>query len=126
MRKITEADLIDGRYPGNLDLRGYKHPLPAALTSIGGGCYLRGYEHPLPSALTSIGMWCDLRGYEHAYHAGEDLRGYLFSALRLASGIRVIAGCRNFSVAEARAHWSKGTEQRDLAEKAIKMAEDAA
>ena len=29
--------------------------LPDDMTSIGGYCYLRGYTHPLPASLTSIG-----------------------------------------------------------------------
>ena len=35
----------------DLDLRGYTHPLPAGLTSVGGDLDLRGYAHPLPAGL---------------------------------------------------------------------------
>ena len=50
---------------------------------------------------------------------GKDARGYEFFAVRLSTGPRVIAGCRNFSPAEARAHWPEGSECRALAEKCI-------
>ena len=50
---------------------------------------------------------------------GKDSRDYEFFAVRLASGPRVIAGCRNFSPAQARDHWPEGSECRALAEKCI-------
>jgi hypothetical protein len=36
---------------GNLNLRGYDHPLPEGLTSVGGYLNLEGYKHPLPEGL---------------------------------------------------------------------------
>ncbi|HVA92151.1 MAG TPA: hypothetical protein VNL71_20185, partial [Chloroflexota bacterium] len=48
---------------GGLYLRGYAHPLPAGLTSVGGDLYLLGYAHPLPAGLTSVGGGLYLRGY---------------------------------------------------------------
>ena len=54
---------------------------------------------------------------------GQDRRGYEFFAVRLSNGPRVIAGCRNFSPEEARAHWKEGTECRELAEKCIAILE---
>ena len=56
----------DGLY-----LLGYAHPLPSALTSVGGGIYLSGYAHPLPATLTSVGGDLDLSGYApHPLPAG--------------------------------------------------------
>ena len=54
---------------------------------------------------------------------GEDRRGYEFFAVRLATGPRVIAGCRNFSPTEARAHWVEGSQCRALAEQCIAVLE---
>ena len=58
-REWTAAKLAAWTEPlhvsDSLDLRGYAHPLPAALTSVGGDIYLRGYAHPLPDGLTSKG-----------------------------------------------------------------------
>ena len=135
------------RIDGDAYLRGYGHALPA-LTSIGGGAYLRGYGHVLP-ALTSIGIWADLRGYGHALPAltsiggwaylrgyghlsswigyvGDDARGYSFWADLLHGRVR--GGCRNFTPAEALAHWGPGGESDRpnclaLAKKAIALIE---
>ena len=102
------------RYGGGpVDLRGYAHALPAALTSIGGSVYLEGYAHALPAALTSIGGPVDLRGYnctlpDWIISAGKDRRGYWFAALRIAGVWRVRAGCRDFSMDQALAHWGSG------------------
>ena len=52
-RYMTEQ-LSMGCFPGDLDLRGYTHPLPQGLTSVGGSLYLRGYTHPLPQGLRSL------------------------------------------------------------------------
>ena len=38
-------------------------------------------------------------------NAGLDSRGYQFLAARVRGEYRIIAGCRNLSVAEARNHW---------------------
>jgi hypothetical protein len=43
--------LCDKSFPGSVDLRGYGHPLPEGLTSIGGFVDLEGYGHPLPEGL---------------------------------------------------------------------------
>ena len=98
---------------GYLDLDGYVHPLPAALTSVGGSIYLGGYVHPLPAALASVGGDLDLGGYVHPLpnwiiSAGADSRGYWFSAVKQNGAWRIRAGCRNFSVAAALAHWGSG------------------
>jgi len=43
--------------------------------------------------------------------AGQDPRGYRFVGVRHTDGWRVAAGCRWFTIAEARAHW--GIKNRD-------------
>lgn len=60
----------NGHYDGNLVLRGYAHPLPAGLVSVGGNLYLTRYDHPLPTGLVSVGGYLDLRGYAHPLPAG--------------------------------------------------------
>ncbi len=40
--------------------------------------------------------------------AGADARGYVFTALKMRGEWRVLAGCRNFSLRRARAHWGSG------------------
>ena len=75
----------------------------------------------LPDGL-SVGGSLDLRGctaLTNVFRAGADARGYEFCGVHLANGWRVIAGCRNFSPAEAREHWAEGTECRALAERVI-------
>ena len=37
---------------------------------------------------------------------GWDSRGYHFRAVLFASGVRITAGCRDFTLSEARAHWT--------------------
>jgi hypothetical protein len=59
--------------------------------TVGGSLYLSGC-----TGLTNI------------YRAGLDSRGYEFFGARLSNGPRVLAGCRNYSVGEARAHWGPG------------------
>lgn len=41
--------------------------------------------------------------------AGRDSRGYEFYGVKLWNGWRVIAGCQNLSIAEAREHWGIGS-----------------
>ncbi|WP_287991180.1 hypothetical protein [Acidiphilium sp.] len=53
------------------------------------------------------------------FRAGADARGYEFYGAQLTNGWRILAGCRNFSPAEAREHWAEGTECRMLAERVI-------
>ena len=45
-----------------------------------------------------------LTGYE-IFDAGTDARGYAFSAIKLRGEWRIIAGCRNFNLKQARHHW---------------------
>ena len=99
---------------GYLDVRGYGHPLPAGLTSVGGYLGVRGYAHPLPAGLTSVGgNIYGLSGYGHPLPAwivdgGADSRGYYFTGMRQSDGWRIKAGCRNYSIDEALAHWGPG------------------
>ena len=75
----------------------------------------------LPDGL-SVGRSLNLSGctaLTNIFQAGADARGYRFCGVRLANGWRVIAGCRNFSPAEARERWAEGTECRALAERVI-------
>lgn len=41
--------------------------------------------------------------------AGQDIRGYRFVGY-WRDGLRILAGCRDFTVAEARAHWAGNAE----------------
>ena len=78
---------------GNLDVFGYAHPLPAGLTSVLGNLDVRGYAHPLPAWIVD---------------GGADSRGYYFTGMRQSDGWRIKAGCRNYSIDEALAHWGPG------------------
>jgi hypothetical protein len=40
--------------------------------------------------------------------AGKDSRGYEFIGVKLMGQWRVIAGCRNYNMADASAHWGPG------------------
>jgi hypothetical protein len=42
--------------------------------------------------------------------AGKDSRGYWFAPVKARGRWRIIAGCRNYSIAEARAHWGPSGE----------------
>ncbi len=103
---------------GTLDLSGTGiTALPDDLT-VSGSLDLSGTGiTALPDGLT-VGGTLDLSG-TGIKPIGKDARGYEFFAVRLSTGPRVIAGCRNFSPAEARAHWPEGSECRALAEKCI-------
>ena len=70
MFNADKYDETTGHYAGNLYLRGYSHPLPAGLASVGGNLYLSGYTHPLPVGLASVGGNLYLSGYSHPLPAG--------------------------------------------------------
>lgn len=92
---------------------------------VGGSLYLSGTGiTALPEGL-HVGDWLFLSG-TGIKPIGKDKRGYEFFAVRIATGARVIAGCRNFSPAEARAHWKEGSECRALAEACIAAMQVAA
>ena len=40
--------------------------------------------------------------------AGVDARGYVFEGMPIRGQWRVLAGCRNFSIYDARKHWGHG------------------
>ena len=116
------------RIEGNADLRGYAHPLPA-LRRIDGWAILRDYAHALPDGLI-VGASLDLSdctGLDR-YCVGRDARGYAFYGIPMRDGPHVVAGCRNFTGAQALAHWGPGGESDRpdclaLAQKAIALAE---
>ena len=87
---------------GSLDLSGCTALTTVSGLTVSGSLYLRGC-----TALRNI------------FRAGADARGYEFYGAQLANGWRILAGCRNFSPAEAREHWAEGTECRMLAERVI-------
>ena len=43
-----------------------------------------------------------------ALSSGKDSRGYIFSGVRICGCWRIVAGCRNFTIPEARIHWGAG------------------
>ena len=78
--------------------------LPAATTVYASGC----------TGLTALDLpaatWVDARGVDCSpcvIQGGTDARGYDFVGVRLSTGWRVFAGCRNKSFDEAVAHWSR-------------------
>ena len=68
-RDWTVDDLAEITGPlhviGYLDVRGYGHPLPSGLTSVGGSLYVQDYGHPLPAGLTSVGGYLYVQDYAH-------------------------------------------------------------
>ncbi|HQT89116.1 MAG TPA: hypothetical protein PK677_11265 [Acidiphilium sp.] len=108
----TYPIIIDGREMTVAEFQSSKN------LHVGGSLYLSGTGvTALPDGL-HVGGGLYLRG-TGIKPIGKDKRGYEFFAVRLASGPRIIAGCRNFSPAEARAHWTEGSECRALAEACI-------
>ena len=143
---LTGSELPPGlRVDGDLDLTGCSAlaALPPGLT-VGGSLYLTDCAAlaALPPGLT-VGGGLDLTGcagltalppdlrvggslYLRDCAAlahlcvGADSRGYRFFSVMMRDGVHVVAGCRNFTAAQARAHWPEGTECRELAEKCLK------
>jgi hypothetical protein len=100
--------------------------LPDGLT-VGGDINLTGCTAltSLPEGLTVKGELC-LTGcsVRNVGRGGKDQRGYEFFAIRCATGIRIIAGCRNFSPDEAEAHWASRPKQLMLARRALQHLEE--
>ena len=107
--------LPDGLSVGGwLDLTGCTGltALPDGL-SVGGWLDLTGCMGltALPPGLT-VGASIDLRGctgLDH-YCVGRDARGYAFYGIPMRDGPHVVAGCHNFTAAQALAHWGPGGE----------------
>jgi len=83
----------------------------------------------LPPGLI-VGGWLDLSGCTglDRYCVGRDKRNYAFFGIPMRDGPHVVAGCRNFTGAQALAHWGPGGESDSpdclaLAQKAIALAE---
>jgi len=90
---LSDANLSDADLRG-ADLRGAN--LSDANLS---GAYLRGAD------LSGADLRrADLSGAS-IIDAGQDVRGYRFVAVRHDNGLRIGAGCRWFTLPEARAHW---------------------
>ena len=91
---------------GDLDLRNCSAltALPDGLT-VGGDLNLAECTAltALPPDLT-VGGSLDLRGCAALAHlcVGADSRGYRFFSVMMHDGVHVIAGCRNFTAAQAR------------------------
>ena len=54
----------------------------------------------------------DLSGVASVIDAGQDVRGYRFVAVRWDDGLRIVAGCRWFTLGEALTHWFTDGEPR--------------
>ncbi|HEX5321469.1 MAG TPA: hypothetical protein VFW46_20085 [Stellaceae bacterium] len=59
-----------------------------------------------PAAATTVWVW-NCPGLT-TLNAGPDSRGYQFVAGRVRHQWRILAGCRNFSIDDARRHWGPG------------------
>ena len=69
------------------------------------GAYL--YRANLNEAVLS---GADLRGAKGYVCLGYDPRGYHFRAVAYPRGWQITAGCRNFTVAEAKHHWAENPD----------------
>ena len=115
---LSDADLHDA-YLGDADLHGAD--LHGAYLS---GAYLSGaklHDAYLSGADLS---GANLRGADLSYASGyvdlgRDTRGYHFRAVAFPLGWQITAGCRNFTIDEALAHWRKAHNEDALARVAI-------
>jgi hypothetical protein len=73
-------------------VRVYNCPGLTALPELPAATYVRVYNCP---GLTAL-------------YAGKDRRNYQFYAVKIRGAWRVLAGCRNFEIDQARAHWGPG------------------
>ena len=84
---MTDSLLIDCRVWTPAELAGVE------TLEVKGNLDVRGYAHPLPAWIVD---------------GGADSRGYYFTGMRQSDGWRIKAGCRNYSIDEALAHWGPG------------------
>lgn len=61
----------------------------------------------------------NLRRASGVIDAGIDPRGYRFVGIMHSDGVRVAAGCRWFTIEEAKAHWSAAGNRDALARVAL-------
>jgi hypothetical protein len=99
-RGCTALTAIDAPKADYLDARGCTAltaiDAPEATTLYASGC----------TALTAIDAPKAKIERSGGYiYAGNDSRGYIFEGIAIADQWRVIAGCRDFSIADALAHW---------------------
>ncbi len=71
--------------------------------------------------------WANLRGANLASSSvidgGQDRRGYRFAMVPHNDGPRVFAGCRWFTLPEARLHWAAGLAASDSAPECLRKVE---
>ncbi len=120
---ITKFQQMHGLHvSGSLYLRGCTALTTVSGLTVGGSLNLRGCTALTTVSGLTVGGWLNLSGctaLRNIFRAGADARGHEFYGAQLANGWRILAGCRNFSPAEAREHWAEGTECRMLAERVI-------
>jgi hypothetical protein len=94
------------------DVRVENCPGLTALPELPAATYVRVENCPgltaLPELPAATYVWVENCPGLIVFNAGQDSRGYQFVAVRIRSKWRIIAGCRNFSVAAARKHWGRG------------------
>jgi hypothetical protein len=115
----ARARILAGTAPSDLHVDGSLYLTDCTrLTALPPGLHVDGllYLHgctgltALPPDLY-VGDLLDLygcTGLTNIIRAGRDSRRHEFYGVRLANGWRVIAGCRNLSIQDARAHWGAG------------------
>lgn len=86
--------------------RPYREKLGAVIVrALGEGANLRGANLRGACLRDADLRGANLRGAT-AIDAGQDIRGYRFVGIPYDDGIRIAAGCRWFTLAEAREHWA--------------------
>jgi hypothetical protein len=82
--------------------------LPADLT-VQGALYVATTIREIPPGLMVTERVCINTHQPHLQHhrLGMDDRGYVFWAIPMRDGLHICAGCRNFTVEQARAHWGR-------------------
>ena len=100
------------RYPGSLDLSGCGLAGVALPQHVGGSLDLSGCDLAGVTLPQHVGRSLDLRGcWNNPWPLLASADEYELYAVPVA-GTRYIAGCRNFSRAEALAHWAERTDPR--------------
>ena len=104
-----------------LKVNGKRVSLAKLIAKPAAATYVRVDNCPGLTALPELPAATDVRVYNcpglTALNAGSDHRGYQFVAVQIREQWRIIAGCRNYSLEDARAHWRTNAECAALVEK---------
>ena len=113
-----------------LTVNGKRQSLRWLIKNAAAATDVRVYNCPgltaLPELPAASEVWVENCPGLFIFTAGKDSRGYQFPVIRLRSQWRIVAGCRNFTVKDARRHWGPGgpSNRADCAALVEKLAAD--